>query len=83
MSPSVSGFRTVGHSGNVFSHSLECDASATTVPFGMWLESVWRDLRSYEGIVSGCEVNRLIDWFRGERLPAVDLAHVDVTGLCD
>ena len=50
------------------------------VPSGMWLELVWRALRSYEGIVSGGEVNRLIDWFGGERLPAVDLAHVDLTG---
>jgi hypothetical protein len=50
------------------------------VPSGMWLELVWRALRSYEGIVSGGEVNRRIDWFGGERLPAVDLAHVDLTG---
>ncbi len=55
-------------------------ADVRAVPSGMWLELVWRALRSYEGIVSGGEVNRLIDWFGGERLPAVDLAHVDLTG---
>ena len=37
-----------------------------------------RDLRSPEGIVSGCEVNWLIDGLCGERLPAIDFAHVDL-----
>src|ERR1035437_9905754 len=40
--------------------------------------SVWRDLRQHEDIVSGCKVNWLIDELRGERLPAIDLAHVDL-----
>ena len=39
---------------------------------------VRRDLRSPEGIVSGCEVNWLIDGLCGERLPAIDFAHVDL-----
>ena len=33
-----------------------------------------------EDTVSGCEVNRLIAELRGERLPAIDLTHVDLTG---
>jgi hypothetical protein len=37
----------------------------------------WRGLRSQVGIVSGCEVNWLIDELCGERLPAIDFAHVD------
>jgi hypothetical protein len=37
-----------------------------------------RDLRSHEGIVSGCEVNWLIDGLCGERLPAIDFAQVDL-----
>src|SRR5260370_21336426 len=38
----------------------------------------WRILRSHEGIVSGGKVNWLIDGFCGERLPTIDLAHVDL-----
>jgi hypothetical protein len=38
----------------------------------------WRDLRSHEGIVSGCEVNWLIDGLCGECLPAINFAHVDL-----
>jgi hypothetical protein len=34
----------------------------------------------HEGIVSGGEVNWLIDGLCGERLPAIDLAHVDLSG---
>ena len=37
-------------------------------------------LRSHEGIVSGGKVNWLIDGFCGERLPTIDLAHVDLPG---
>src|SRR6476659_5565064 len=37
----------------------------------------WRILREHEGIVSGCEVNRLIAGLYGERLPSIDLLHVD------
>ena len=33
---------------------------------------------SHEGIVSGGDVNWLINGFCGERLPAIDLAHVDL-----
>ncbi len=39
----------------------------------------WRDLRWHEVIVSGCKVNRLIDGLCGERLPAINLAHVDLS----
>src|SRR6202790_4052014 len=38
--------------------------------------SVWRILRSHEGIVSGGKVNRLIDGFCGERFPTLTLSHV-------
>jgi hypothetical protein len=34
----------------------------------------------HEGIVSGGEVNRLIDGFCGEGLPAIHLAHADLSG---
>jgi hypothetical protein len=34
----------------------------------------------YEGILSGGEVNWLVDGPFGERLLSVDLAHVDLTG---
>src|ERR1035437_9286123 len=40
--------------------------------------SVWRDLRQHADIVSGCEVNWLIDELCEERLPAINLAHVDL-----
>src|SRR5258707_15012784 len=39
----------------------------------------WRILREHEGIVSGSEVNRLIARRYGERLPSIDLAHVDLS----
>jgi hypothetical protein len=46
-------------------------------------ESGWNSLgallREREGIVSGGEVNRLIDGFCGKRLPAIHLAHVDLS----
>jgi hypothetical protein len=41
--------------------------------------SVWRILREHESIVSGNKVNRLIDWFCGDGLPTIDLAHVDLS----
>jgi hypothetical protein len=40
---------------------------------------VWRDLRKHQDIESGGEVNWLIDELRGQRLPAIDLAHVDLS----
>ncbi len=40
----------------------------------------WRILREHEGIVSGGEVNRLIARLCGERLPSIDLAHIDLSG---
>jgi len=40
--------------------------------------SVWRILRSHEGIVSGGKVNWLINGLCGKRLPTIDLAHVDL-----
>src|SRR5215218_9563672 len=42
--------------------------------------SVWRGLREHQGIVSSGEVNWLSDWACGDRLPAIDLAHVDLPG---
>jgi len=39
----------------------------------------WRILREREGIVSCCEVNRLIAGLYGERLPSIDLPHVDLS----
>ena len=42
--------------------------------------SMWRNLQRHEVIESSGEVNWLIDGPRGERLPAIDLAHVDLTG---
>ena len=43
----------------------------------MWLEfGVARSPVTHEGIVSGGEVNRLIDGLCGERPPAIDLTHV-------
>ena len=42
--------------------------------------SMWRNLQWHEVIVSGGEVNWLIDCPCGEGLPSVDLAHVDLTG---
>ena len=52
-------------------------------PFGSWRpesgwNSGWRDLRYHKGIVSGREVNWLIDEFCWKCLPAIDLAHVDL-----
>src|SRR5450631_810836 len=41
--------------------------------------SVWRILREHESIVSGNKVNRQIDWFCGDGLPTIDLAHVDLS----
>jgi hypothetical protein len=59
----------------------ECEPviALAEVPSGKWLELGWRILREHEGIVSGCEVNRLIARFYGERLPSIDLAHVDLS----
>ena len=48
------------------------------VPPAMWWNLARRDLRLHEGIVSGCEVNWLIDELCGERPPAIDFAHVDL-----
>ena len=41
--------------------------------------SMWRNLQ-HDVINSSGEVNWLIDSRRGKRLPAVDLAHVDLAG---
>ena len=41
---------------------------------------MWRNLQRHEAIGLGGEVNWLIDGPCGERLPAIDLAHVDLTG---
>ena len=41
---------------------------------------MWRNLQRHELIVSGGEVNWLIDCPCNERLPSIDLAHVDLTG---
>jgi len=42
--------------------------------------SMWHNLQRHEVIESSGEVNWLIDGPCGERLPAIDLAHVDLTG---
>jgi hypothetical protein len=42
--------------------------------------SMWRNLQRHEVIVLGGEVNWLIDDPCCERLPTIDLAHVDLTG---
>jgi hypothetical protein len=39
----------------------------------------WRDLRQHEAIVLGGKVNWLSDKVFSERLPAINLAHVDLT----
>ena len=49
------------------------------VPSGKWLELGVAHSPEHEGIVSGCEVNRLIARLYGERLPSIDLAHVDLS----
>ena len=41
---------------------------------------VWRALRHFESTRSGREVNDLIDGLCCKRLPAIYLAHVDLTG---
>ena len=41
---------------------------------------IWRNLQRHEVIGSGGEVNWVIDSRCGKRLPAVDLAHVDLAG---
>ena len=67
--------------GPVSNHALPgnlCRWEVPRVPSGKWLELARRNLRDIEGIRSSSEVNWLIDWFGGERLPAIDLAHVDL-----
>ena len=46
---------------------------------GLCWNSMWRNLQ-HDVIDSSGEVNWLIDSRRGKRLPAVDLAHVDLAG---
>src|SRR5829696_5005945 len=48
-------------------------------PEGGW-KAGRRGLREHEGIASGGEVNWLSDGSYGERLPAIDFAHVDLSG---
>lgn len=50
------------------------------MPSRMWLESGSCGHRALEGVVSGGELNGLSDRLRDERLPAIDLAHADLTG---
>jgi hypothetical protein len=45
---------------------------------GSGWNSAWRDLRQHEDIVLCCKVYWLIDELCGERLPAINLAHVDL-----
>ena len=40
---------------------------------------MWRNLQRHEAIGSGGEVNGLIDWSCSKRLPAINLAHIDLT----
>ncbi len=44
------------------------------------LELVYRDLRHFESTELGGGINWLIDRLCCKRLPAIDLAHVDLTG---
>jgi hypothetical protein len=44
-----------------------------------WLEFVRRDLRKHQNIDSSGEVNWLIDKLGCECLPAINLAHVDLS----
>ncbi len=44
-----------------------------------WLKLARRDLRKHQIIDSSGEVNRLVDELGCERLPSVDLAHVDLS----
>ena len=41
---------------------------------------MWRNLQGHEVIESGSKVNWLIDDPCGERLPSIDLSHVDLAG---
>ncbi len=65
--------------------SLRSDNKKNQGHAGIWCRPgsgwnwAWRILREHEGIVSGCEVNRLIARLYGERLPSIDLAHVDLS----
>ncbi len=50
------------------------------VPTRVVLEfGVARSPVTHEGIVSGCKVNWLIDGLCGERLPTINLAHIDLS----
>ena len=44
-----------------------------------WLEFARHDLRKHQNIDSSGEVNRLIDKLGCECLPAINLAHVDLS----
>jgi hypothetical protein len=50
-----------------------------TVPSRFVLEFDWRGLRLDQNIGSSSEVNRRVDEFLGERVPAVDFPHGDLT----
>ena len=58
---------------------LAIGGALTTVGPGEWLELAGSNLQRIEAISSSCEVNRLIDRLDGECVPAVDLAHVDLS----
>src|SRR6059058_5003697 len=68
----------------VFDNSAHLDACRIKGPRwcgrALCWNSMWRNLRRHEVILSGGEVNWLIDGLCGERLPTIDLAHVDLTG---
>jgi len=57
--------------------TLAANSRLGAVALYVW-NSMWRNLQRHKVIVSGGKVNWLIDGRCGERLPAIDLAHVDL-----
>ena len=67
---------TCPHWDTIRNRDQPTDAGAVAKVVGNWKR---RGLRKHEGIVSGGEVNGLSDRRGGERLPSVDLSHVDLS----
>src|SRR3954453_20676842 len=74
----------VTHIGVQISGTSSNSATRWPMPFrcrrDLGWNSIWRNLQRHEVIVSGSDVNRLIDGWRNERLPAIDFTHVDLPG---
>src|SRR4051812_3251268 len=91
--PEVFGFHTPSGGKGIFQSTTPCPAKNILLAGACkssprvdgcrrafcW-NSMWRNLQRHEVIESSGEVNWLIDGPCGERLPAIDLAHVDLTG---